>query len=84
MGGLKQNDDNDDALRGGGWGVQDLNDDMMTQHNNVAAAMIYHPFLMICIVLITRLSSINLSIIAPFIAGLCLGSSWVVAGSILS
>ena len=83
MGGLNKNDDNDDAFRGG-WGVWDLNDDMMTQHNNVAAAMIYHPFLMICIVLITRLSSINLSIIAHFIAGRCLGSSWVVAGSILS
>ena len=42
VGGLDQNDDNDDAFRGGG-GVWDLNDDMMTQHDKVGAAMIYHP-----------------------------------------
>ena len=42
MGGLDQNDDNDDAFRGGGGGW-DFNDDMMTQHDKVGAAMIYHP-----------------------------------------
>ena len=42
MGGLNQNDDNDDAFRGG-WGVWDLNDDMMTQHDKEGAAMIFQP-----------------------------------------
>ena len=66
----------------GGWGVWDLNDDMMTQHNNVADAMIYHPPLMICILIVTLLATTNL--IAPFIAGLSLLPSWAVAGSIFS
>ena len=68
----------------GGWGVWDLNDDMMTQHNKVAAEMIHHPLLMICIFIVTLLASTNLSITAPFIAGLSLSPSWTVAGSIFS
>ena len=66
MGGLYQNDDNDDTFRG--VGVWDLNDDMMTQHNKVVAEMIHHPPLMICIFIVTLLASTNLSITAPFIA----------------
>ena len=63
----------------------DLNDDMMAQHNKVAAIMIiYHPLLMIYILIVTLLDSTKLSIIAPFIAGLSLGPSWVVAGSIFT
>ena len=84
MGGLNQNDDNDDAFRGGGWGVWDLNDDIMTQHNKVAAEMIHHPLFMICIFIVTLLASINISITAPFIAGLSFGPSWAVADSIFS
>ena len=47
MGGLNQNDDNDDAFRGGG--VLDLVDDMMTQHNKenifqVGAKSRFHNF----------------------------------------
>ena len=68
----------------GGVGVLDLNDDMMAQHNKVAATMIYHPLLMIYILIVTLLDSTKLSIIAPFIAGLSLGPSWVVAGSIFT
>ena len=68
----------------GGVGVWDLNDDMMTQHNKVVATMIYHPLLMISILIVTLLASTNLSIAAPSIAGLSLGPSWAVAGSILS
>ena len=82
MGGLNQNDDNDDAFRG--WGVWDLYDDMMTQHNKLAATMIYHPPLMIYVLIVTQLASTKLSIIAPFIAGLSLGPSWAVAGSIFT
>ena len=55
MGGLNQNDDNDDAFRGG-WGVWDLNDDMITQHSTVAATMIWHPLLIICILKVTLLA----------------------------
>ena len=54
MGGLNQNDDNDDAFRGGS-GVWDLDDDMMTQHNKVSAAMTYHPLLSILILKVTLL-----------------------------
>ena len=70
----------------GVWGVWDLNDYMMTEQNDnkVTAAMIYHPFHMIYILIVTLLASTNLSFIAPFIAGLSLGQSWAVAGSILS
>ena len=46
--------------------------------------MIYHPLLMICILIVTLLASTNLSIIAPFIAELSLVHSWTVACSILS
>ena len=56
----------------GGWGVWDLYDDMMTQHNKLAATMIYHPPLMIYVLIVTQLASTKLSIIAPFIAGLSL------------
>ena len=56
----------------GRWGVWDLNDDMMTQHDNVGAAMIYHPILMISILIVTLLPMTNLSIIATFSAGLIL------------
>ena len=79
---MGQNDDNDDAF--GGWGFWVLNDDMMTQHDKVAAEMIHHPLLMICIFIVTLLASRNLSITAPFIAGHSLGPSWVVAGPIFS
>ena len=82
MGGLNQNDDNDDTCRGGV--VWDLNDDMMTQHYKVAGEMIHHPLLMICIFIVTLLASINLSITAPFIDGLSLVPSLAVAGSIFS
>ena len=71
----------------GGWWVWDLNDYMMTEQNDnkVTAAMIYHPFHMIYILIVTLLASTNLSFIAaPFIAGLSLVQSWAVAGSILS
>ena len=68
----------------GGWGVWDLDDDMMTQHNKVSAAMTYHPLLSIFILIVTLLVSTNLSFIAPFITGLSLSPSWAVAGSILS
>ena len=68
----------------GGVGVWDLNDDMMTQHNKVAGEMIHPPLLMICIFIVTLLASTNLSITAPFIAGLSLGPSWAVADSIFS
>ena len=60
---------------------------MMTQHNKVASEMIHdssHPLLMICIFIVTLLASTNLSVTAPFIAGLSLSPSWAVAGSILS
>ena len=57
---------------------------MMTQHNKVAAEMIHHPLLMICILIVTLLASTKLNIIAPFIAGLSLGPSWAVAGSIFT
>ena len=56
----------------------------MTQHDKVTATMIYHPLLMLCILIVTLLASTNLSITAPFIAGLRLGPSWAVAGSIFS
>ena len=59
----------------GGWGFWDLNDDMMTQQNKVAVSMIYHPLLMISILTLTLLAGTNLSIIAPFIAGL-----WTISG----
>ena len=49
----------------GGWGVWDLDDDMMTQHNKVATEMIHHPFLMIFILIVTLLASTDLSITAP-------------------
>ena len=62
----------------GGWGVWDLNNDMMTQHNKVAPEMIHHPLLMISIFIVTLLASTNLSIIAPFIAGLILSLRWSV------
>ena len=75
MGGLNQNDDNDDTFRGGVW---DLNDDMMTQHNKVVATMIYHPLLMISILIANLFPRTNLSIIAPFIAGLILSLRWSV------
>ena len=55
---------------------------MMTQHNKVAARMIYHPLLMISILIVTLLASTNLSITAPFIAGLSLSPSWTVASRI--
>ena len=55
-----------------------MNDDMMTQHNKVAARMIYHPLLMISILIVTLLASTNLSIIAPLIAGLILSLRWAV------
>ena len=57
---------------------------MMTQHNKVDATMTYHPLLMIYILIVTLLASTKLSIIAPFIAGLSFGPSWVVAGSIFT
>ena len=57
---------------------------MMTQQNKVAAAMIYHPLLIIRILMVTLLASTNLSFIAPLIAELSLGLSWAVAGLILS
>ena len=56
----------------------DSNDDMMTQHNKVVATMIYHPLLMISILIVTLLPRTNLSIIAPFIAGLILSLRWSV------
>ena len=68
----------------GGWGVWDLNDDVMTQHSKVAATMICHPLLIICVLKVTLLASTNLSIIAPFVAGLSLSPNWAVACSILS
>ena len=58
-----------------GGGVWELNDDMKTQQNKLAAAMIYHPLLMISILIESELASKNLNIIAPFIAGLSLGPS---------
>ena len=58
----------------GGWGVWDLNDDMMTQHDKVGAAMIYHPLLMIFTLIVTPLASTNISIIA----GLSLSLRWAV------
>ena len=57
-------------------GVWDLNDDMMTQHDKVGAAMIYHPLLMIFTLIVTPLASTNISIIAPLIAGLSLSLRW--------
>ena len=42
--------------------------------------MIYHPLLMIHILIVTLLATTNQSFIAPFIAGLSLGPSWAVAG----
>ena len=57
---------------------------MMTQQNKVAVSMIYHPLLMISILTLTLLAGTNLSIIAPFIAGLSIGPSWAVAGTIFS
>ena len=62
----------------------DLDNDIMTQHIKVADTMIYHPLLMIYILIVTLLDSTKLSIIAPFIAGLSLGPSWTVAGSIFT
>ena len=62
----------------GGWEIGDLNDDMMTQHNKVAARMIYHPLLMISILIVTLLASTNLSIIAPLIAGLIVSLRWAI------
>ena len=62
----------------------DFNNDMMTQQNKVATAMIYHDLLTICIFIVTLLVRTNLSFIAPFITGLSLGPSWAVAGSMLS
>ena len=53
----------------GGWGVWDLNDDMMTQHNNLAAEMIHHPFLMIYVFIVTLLASTSLSITAYLLLG---------------
>ena len=68
----------------GGWGVWDLNDDMITKHSKVAATMIWHPLLIICILKVTLLATTNLSNIAPFNAGISLSSNWAVADSILS
>ena len=62
------------------FGGGDLQDDMVTQHNKVAAATFYQLLLMICMLIVTLLAGTNLSFIAPFIAG----SIWTVAGSILS
>ena len=56
----------------------------MTQRNKVTAAMIYHPLLIICILMVTLLASTNLSFIAPLIAKLSFGLSWAVGGLILS
>ena len=53
-------------------GDMNQNDDMMTPHNKEAAEMIHHHPFMICILIVTLLASTNLSIIAPFIAGLIL------------
>ena len=72
------------VIRLGGWGVWTKMMKMMTQHNKVAGEMIHHPLLMICIFIVTLLASTNLSITAPFIAGLSLGPSWAVADSIFS
>ena len=58
----------------GGWAVWDLNDDLMTQHDKVGAAMIYHPLLMIFTLIVTPLASTNISIIA----GLSLSLRWAV------
>ena len=60
MGGLNQNDDIDDASRGG-WGVWDLNDDdgTISSKNKKAAAMIYHPLLMIFLMKVTLYISTN-------------------------
>ena len=52
------------------------NDDMMAQHNKVAATLIYHPLLMIYILIVTLLASTKLRIIAL----LLLGSALVLAG----
>ena len=68
----------------GGWRVWDLNDDVMTQHSKVAATMICHPLLIICVLKLTVLASTNLNIIATFDAGPRFSPSWAVAGSILS
>ena len=62
----------------GGWGVWDLNDDMMSQQNKVAAAMIYHPLFMIFILILTLLANKSLSFIARF----GLGPSWAIIDSI--
>ena len=70
MGGLNQNDDNDDTFRG----VWDLNDDMMTQHGKVGAAMTYHPLLMIFILIVTLVANTKISIVA----GLSLSLRWAV------
>ena len=70
MGCLNQNDDNDDTFRRG-WGVWDLDDYIMTQHDKVSAAMIYHPLLILCFLSVTLLASTNLSIIAMDYAILC-------------
>ena len=63
-------------------GVWDLNDDIMTQHNKVAATMIYYTLLMIYILILILLASPKLSIIASFIAGLKRNPTWAVARSI--
>ena len=55
-------------------GVGDLNDDMMTQHDKVGAAMIYHHLLMIFTLIVTPLAGTNISIIA----GLSLSLRWAV------
>ena len=83
MWGLNQNDDNDDAFRRG-WGVCDLEYYIMTQHDKVSFAMIYHILLILCFLAVILLASTNLSIIAPFIAGFSLSASWAVADSMLS
>ena len=58
-------------------GLWALNDDMVIQQNKVATAMIYYPLLMMCIPILTLLASTNLSFIAPYIAGISLGLSWL-------
>ena len=57
---------------------------IMSSGHKVAATVIYHPLLMIYILIVTLLDNTKLSIIAPLIAGLSLGPSWAVAGSIFT
>ena len=63
---LNENDDSEDPL-----GVWDLHYEMITLQNKVAAVMIYHPLLLMC------LPTTKLGFIAPFIAVLSHCPSWL-------